>query len=102
METVVAVTAVAGVAVGAAVSALVSVIIARRADRRIVEQRLERIEHMLTALDQAWYWTPEWQEGEIRTDTDLTEGRGTTYHSAEEFLAALDSMPSADEPSTAA
>ncbi len=53
---------------------------------------------MLTPPDQAWYWTPEWQAGEAAADADLAAGRGTVYRSGEEFLAAFDAIPAADEP----
>jgi len=39
---------------------------------------------------QAWFWTPEWQEGEREADEDIAAGRGTRYNSDEEFLAALE------------
>ncbi len=38
---------------------------------------------------QAWFWTPEWQEGERQADEDLAAGRFDRYESDEEFLAAL-------------
>lgn len=40
--------------------------------------------------DQAWFWTPEWQEGEREADADLAAGQGSIYYSDEEFLAALE------------
>ncbi len=43
-----------------------------------------------TAADQAWFWTPEWQEGEREADADIAAGRTTYFDSTEEFLAALD------------
>jgi len=39
---------------------------------------------------QAWFWTPEWQEGERRADADIAAGRGMRFESDEEFLAYLD------------
>jgi hypothetical protein len=39
--------------------------------------------------DQAWFWTPEWQAKEREADADKAAGRGTRYHSDEEFVAAL-------------
>jgi AbrB family looped-hinge helix DNA binding protein len=39
---------------------------------------------------QAWFWTPEWQEGERQADEDIAAGRGDRYESDEEFLAALE------------
>ncbi|MDN5934218.1 MAG: hypothetical protein L0I24_24630 [Pseudonocardia sp.] len=88
---------------GVALGALLSLAWARRprTARHTVEARLERIEHMLTAPDQAWYWTPEWQAGEVEADADLAAGRSTKHGSADEFLAALDALPAADAPSRA-
>jgi hypothetical protein len=40
--------------------------------------------------EQAWFWTPEWQEGEREADAEFAAGQGTIYHSAEVFLAALE------------
>jgi hypothetical protein len=40
--------------------------------------------------DQAWFWTPEWQEGEREADEDIAAGRTAYFDSTEEFLAALD------------
>jgi len=39
---------------------------------------------------QAWFWTPEWQEGERQADADIAAGRVDRYDSGEEFLAALE------------
>ncbi len=39
---------------------------------------------------QAWFWTPEWQEGEREADEDIAAGRVTRYDSDEQFLAALE------------
>ena len=50
-----------------------------------VEARAER-----HASDQAWFWTPEWQEGEREVDEAIAAGRTTYFDSADEFLAALD------------
>lgn len=86
-----------GVALGALLS-LVWVLRTRTAARDVVEARLERIEHMLTAPDQAWYWTPEWQAGEREVDDDLAAGRVSVSASDEEFLAALRDIPAVDEP----
>jgi hypothetical protein len=89
--------ALVGAGIGATLGVLVSRMLASRRDA--VEARLDRIEHMLTAPDQAWYWTPEWQAGETAADADLAAGRSTKHRSAEEFLAALDGIRAADEPS---
>ena len=40
--------------------------------------------------DQAWYWTPEWQEGEQQIELDRATGWfGPVFDSAHEFLDAL-------------
>ncbi len=38
---------------------------------------------------QAWFWTPQWQQGERSADADLAAGREETFNSGEEFLHAL-------------
>lgn len=40
--------------------------------------------------DQAWFWTPEWQEGEREADEQIAAGQTTHFDSTEDFLAALD------------
>lgn len=43
-------------------------------------------------MDQAWFWTPEWQAGEREADADIAAGRGTIYLSTEEFIEHLKSL----------
>lgn len=69
--------------------------------RSAAEVKLDRIAHQLAALDQAWYWTPEWQAGEAEADADRMAGRLTRYHSDEEFFTSLRDVPAADEPTRA-
>ena len=38
---------------------------------------------------QAWFWTPQWQQGEREADADLAAGRAQTFNSGEDFLDAL-------------
>lgn len=38
---------------------------------------------------QAWFWTPEWQQGERDADADLAAGRSETFASGDAFLGAL-------------
>ena len=40
--------------------------------------------------DQAWFWTPEWLEGEREVDAEIAAGGGERFGSDEEFLAAMD------------
>lgn len=42
--------------------------------------------------DQAWFWTPEWQEGERETDEDIKAGRVTKPMSLEELMKHLESF----------
>jgi antitoxin PrlF len=46
--------------------------------------------------DQAWFWTPEWQEGEQEAEAELASGAGVVYHSTEDFISHLESVPPAD------
>ena len=39
---------------------------------------------------QAWFWSPEWQEGERAASADIRAGRVATAESSEAFLASLD------------
>lgn len=40
-------------------------------------------------MDQAWYWTPEWQAGERAAEEELLRGEGSLYMSDEDFKEAL-------------
>lgn len=44
----------------------------------------------LVPADQAWFWTPEWQEGERRASEDIAAGRVKTYDSMEAMFEDLD------------
>lgn len=41
------------------------------------------------AVDQAWFWEPEWQAGESEADDDIRRGRMSEVMSEDEFLASL-------------
>lgn len=43
----------------------------------------------LIDASQAWFWTPEWQEGERQADADIAAGRVARFESDEAFIAAL-------------
>ena len=44
----------------------------------------------LMAIDQAWFWTKEWQEAEKEAERDIREGRiSQPFKSAEEAMAHL-------------
>jgi bifunctional DNA-binding transcriptional regulator/antitoxin component of YhaV-PrlF toxin-antitoxin module len=38
---------------------------------------------------QAWFWMPEWQEGERQAETEARAGLGTQHESNEDFLSSL-------------
>ncbi len=42
--------------------------------------------------EQAWFWTPEWQEGERQADREIASGQGKVYYSDEEFLRSFDDL----------
>jgi hypothetical protein len=44
----------------------------------------------LDSRDQAWFWTPQWQEREAEADADLAAGRAVHYTNDADFFAALD------------
>ena len=41
---------------------------------------------------QAWFWTPDWQEGEREADTDRAAGRVESFGSESDFTAELRSI----------
>jgi antitoxin PrlF len=47
--------------------------------------------------DQAWFFTPEWLAGEREADQEIAAGQGTVHGSAQDMLAHLDCLGSADE-----
>ena len=49
------------------------------------------------SVDQRWYWTPEWQEGEREAEEEIRSGQGRVFQSDAEFLAALEAA--VDDPS---
>lgn len=93
----------AALSLGASVVALLTAATAARAAKRAerargtAEVQLDRITHQLAALDQAWYWTPEWQAGEAEADADLVAGRFVRFHAAEEMDAHLVSIPLSEQ-----
>lgn len=64
-------------------------------DQLVVTVEEDRIVLTPTSLipdDQAWFWTPEWQEKEREVDEARARGeRGRVFESGDEFLAFLDS-----------
>ena len=41
--------------------------------------------------EQAYFWTPEWQQAEHEADEDIRTGRIKRFFTAEELIADLDS-----------
>ena len=39
--------------------------------------------------DQAWYWTPEWQEAEREAEEEIKSGQVDKYETGEDFLKTL-------------
>lgn len=39
--------------------------------------------------DQAWFWTPEWQAGELEAEIEHRTSPGTIYLNDEDFRTAL-------------
>ncbi|MFD8967726.1 hypothetical protein ACFV0C_22480 [Streptomyces sp. NPDC059568] len=42
--------------------------------------------------DQAWFWTPEWQESEREASGDIAAGRTTFHEDVDSPLEALDGL----------
>jgi len=39
--------------------------------------------------DQAWFWDPQWQQGEQAANADIAAGRTTSFGSDDDFLESL-------------
>lgn len=50
---------------------------------------LELHPHAAVPVDQAWFWTPEWQEGEREAAADIAAGRVERFDSDDDLLDAL-------------
>ena len=46
--------------------------------------------HVAVPVDQAWFWTKEWQAGEREVDEDIAAGRLKRFDSVEELFEDLD------------
>ena len=51
--------------------------------------RLVPIKTIKVPRDQAWFWTPEWQEKEREADIELATGQYTDFDQLEEVLKDL-------------
>lgn len=56
--------------------------------------RVQRIvsEALLTAVEQRYFWTPEWQAKEQEADEAITEGRVRTFDTVDEMIDFLDAQ----------
>ena len=57
---------------------------------RVVDDGVLMKPKTLVDAQDAWFWSPAWQEGEREATAQFEAGEGQTYGSDEEFLAALD------------
>lgn len=46
-------------------------------------------EPLLEDISNDWFYTDEWQAGEVEASRQLANGEGVTYDTAEDFLADL-------------
>ncbi|HET8660271.1 MAG TPA: hypothetical protein VFM55_14895 [Micromonosporaceae bacterium] len=82
-------------ALGGSVLGAVSAVIAsfrwqREHPRPVPREQLDQVAEavvcrMAAIQDQAWFWTPQWQEGERAVDEDLAAGRSTRVDSVAEM-----------------
>jgi len=50
------------------------------------------LDALLTAVEQTWFWTPEWQAKEREADQAIVEGRVRTFDTMEEMVEFLDAQ----------
>jgi antitoxin PrlF len=46
--------------------------------------------------DQAWFFTPEWLDGEREAEEEIAAGQGRLHESADDMFAHLDGLGAAD------
>lgn len=73
----------------------VRLVIADTNESRAPESGRFRIPRVIRK-SQRYYWTSAWQAGEATTRRELAEGKGQTFTSLEQLMAALDS-PATDD-----
>ncbi len=54
-------------------------------------ERLPRRVPLFIPRNQAYYWTREWQEGEVEADEELRRGEARAFDNVEDALRWLDS-----------
>ncbi len=55
----------------------------------VEDSRIVLIPKKLIDKDQAWFWTKEWQEGEMEAEEDLRKGRYNDFDNIEDALRWL-------------
>lgn len=50
--------------------------------------------HIAVPASQQWFWTRDWQAGEVAVDEHVARGETDVHESAEDFLAHLDALES--------
>lgn len=58
---------------------------------RIVDGMIQMLVKNLIDKDQAYFWTKEWQEGELEADADIKAGRVKAFDSVDELIEELNS-----------
>jgi AbrB family looped-hinge helix DNA binding protein len=55
----------------------------------IVDEKAVLMPKRIVDKTQAYFWTPEWQEGEKKASDDIKAGRVKTFNSVDELLDEL-------------
>jgi hypothetical protein len=86
-----ALAAIGGALVGALVATVKAIFVLRqiRGEERETRAAVERLTKVV-AGSQAWFWMPEWQEGEREADEDIAAGHTVRFDSIDDMDAALD------------
>jgi len=56
---------------------------------RMVDDKIQMFVKKLIDKDQAYFWTKEWQEGELEADEDIKAGRVKAFDSVDELIEEL-------------
>ena len=56
---------------------------------RVVDEGILLLPKKIVDANQAWFWSPSWQEGERKASEDIARGRVTVFESDADFLNSL-------------
>lgn len=59
-------------------------------DFEVIEGQLVAKPKRLVDINQSWFWSDEWQKGELEANEDIKNGRFEDYGNVDDLLGSLD------------